>query len=56
MTAARSLAEPTFGAIVSAAAEDRAQALGAVWRLIARGMLVADLTGPLKLDSVVRPS
>jgi len=56
MRAARSLAEPTFGMIVSAAAADRAQALGAVWRLIARGKLVADLTRPLRLDSAVRPS
>jgi len=56
MIAARSLAEPTFGAIVSAASQDRVQALGAVWRLIARGMLVADLTRPLRLDSMVRTS
>ncbi len=55
MAAARSLSEPTFGAVVSAAAEDRAQALGAVWRLIARGRLHADLTRPVLLDSMVRP-
>lgn len=52
---ARSLPAPTFGAIVSAMAEDRAQALGAVWRLIARGLLLTDLTRPVLLDSVVRP-
>lgn len=56
MTAARSLSEPTFGAIVSAASPDRVQALGAVWRLLARGMLVADLTRPVRIDSVVRAS
>lgn len=56
MTAARSLAEPTFGAIVSAASQDRVQALGAVWRLIARGMLVADLTRPIRIDTMVRAS
>lgn len=56
MTAARSLAEPTFGAIVCAASQDRVQALGAVWRLIARGMLVADLTRPIRIDSMVRTS
>jgi hypothetical protein len=55
MAAARSLPAPTFGAVVSAAAEDRAQALGAVWRLIARGLLLVDLTKPVLLDSVVRP-
>lgn len=55
MATARSLATPTFGAVASAAAEDRAQALGAVWRLIARGLLDADLTRPVLLDSVVRP-
>lgn len=56
MTAARSLAEPTFGAIVCAASQDRVQALGAVWRLIARGMLVADLTRPICIDTMVRTS
>lgn len=56
MTAARSLTEPTFGAIVSAASQDRVQALGAVWRLIARGMLVADLTQPIRIDTMVRAS
>ena len=55
IAAARSLAAPTFGAVVSAAAEDRGQALGAVWRLIARGLLLADLTKPVLLDSTVRP-
>jgi TnsA-like endonuclease N terminal len=55
MAAARSLTAPTFGAVVNAAAEDRGQALGAVWRLIARGLLLADLTKPVLLDSVVRP-
>lgn len=56
MTAARSLTEPTFGAIVNAASQDRVQALGAVWRLIARGMLVADLTRPIRIDTMVRAS
>ena len=55
LAAARSLPEPTFGTIVSAAAEDRAQALSVVWRLIARGLLVIDLTKPVLFDSVVRP-
>ncbi len=54
MTAARSLAVPTFGAIVGAASPDRVQALGAVWRLIARGVLVADLTRPIQTDTMVR--
>ncbi|TCT00178.1 TnsA endonuclease-like protein [Aquabacter spiritensis] len=56
MMAARSLAEPTFGAIVSAASQDRVQALGAVWRLLARGALVADLSRPVAFDTVVRAS
>lgn len=55
LTAARSLTAPTFGVVVSSASEDRAQALGAVWRLIARGLLYADLTRPVLLDSAVRP-
>ena len=55
MTAARSLPAPTFGLVASAAAEDRAQALGAVWRLIARGLLQADLTRPVLHDTMVRP-
>lgn len=54
MAAARSLAEPTFGAIVNAASPERAQALGAVWRLLARGMLVADLTRPIDFNTSVR--
>lgn len=55
MATARSLPAPTFGAIVSAVAEDRAQTLGAIWRLIARGLLLTDLTKPVLLDSLVRP-
>ncbi|WP_336966819.1 TnsA endonuclease N-terminal domain-containing protein [Sphingobium aquiterrae] len=54
MMAARSLAAPTFGAVVGAASQDRVQALGVVWRLIARGMLVADLSRSIRVDTLVK--
>lgn len=54
LRAARSLSDPTFGRIVDAMSCDRALALGAVWRLIARGALDTDLAAPIKLDSPVR--
>jgi hypothetical protein len=39
-----SLPDPTFGALVAAVRHDRAAVLGALWRMIARGELHADLT------------
>ncbi len=54
LRAARSLSDPTFGRIVDAMSCDRASALGAVWRLIARGALNTDLAAPIRLDSPVK--
>ena len=54
LRAVGSLHEPTFGAIVGAMSGDRAEALGAVWRLIAHGALHIDVASPVRLDSPVR--
>ena len=54
LRAARSLSDPTFGRIVDAMSCERASALGAVWRLIARGALSTALAVPIRLDSPVR--
>jgi hypothetical protein len=51
---ARSLPNPTFGQIVDGMSCDRATALGAVWRLIARGGLSVDLARAIHLNSPVR--
>jgi len=50
----RMLGEPTFGDLVGALPGERAQSLGAVWRLIARGTLRVDLAAPVHLGSVLR--
>ncbi len=39
--------DPTFGALVSAMPGERAAVLGALWRMIARGELRADLSVPI---------
>jgi hypothetical protein len=46
-----SLPDPTFGALVAAVRHDRAVVLGALWRMIARGELHADLTVPIGLQT-----
>ena len=42
-----SLPDPTFGRLFAAVHRDRAAVLGALWRMIARGELRADLTVPI---------
>ncbi|WP_245322584.1 TnsA endonuclease N-terminal domain-containing protein [Bradyrhizobium valentinum] len=54
LQAARTLCDPTFERIVDAMCCDRAMALGAVWRLIARGALKVDLAAPIHPSSPVR--
>lgn len=46
-----SLPDPTFGALVAAVRHDRAAVLGALWRMIAREELRADLTVPIGLQT-----
>jgi hypothetical protein len=46
-----SLPDPTFGALVAAVRHDRAAVLGALWRMIARGELRADLAVPIGLQT-----
>lgn len=46
-----SLPDPTFGKLVAAMRHDRAAVLGALWRMIARGELRADLTTPIGFQS-----
>lgn len=50
-SAFNSLADPTFGALVAAVRHDRAAVLGALWRMIARGELRADLAAPIGLQT-----
>lgn len=50
-TAFDSLADPTFGALAAAVPHERAAVLGALWRMIARGELRADLTVPIGLQT-----
>ena len=45
--AIRSLSEPTFGELVAMLPNDRGSVLGALWRMIARSDLRADLTAPI---------
>jgi hypothetical protein len=56
LSVARALPAPTFGEVVAAMPGDRAAALAAVWRAIARGFLLADLAAPVHRDTPVRPS
>lgn len=51
--AAKQIETPTFGRVVEAVKGDRAQVLGAVWRLIARGELIVDLSEPIGLATMV---
>jgi hypothetical protein len=53
-TAARQIEAPTFGQIVEAINGDRARVLGTLWRLIARGELIVDLSEPIGLTTRVR--
>jgi len=52
-TAARQIEAPTFGQIVEAINGDRARVLGTLWRLIARGELIVDLSEPIGLTTRV---
>jgi len=56
LSIARALPTPTFGEIVAAMPGDRAAALTAVWRAIARGLLLVDLAAPVHRDTPVRAS
>lgn len=47
----RHLHAPTFGRVVEAMPVDRRQALAAVWRLMARGTLRAELSEPITFDT-----
>jgi len=52
-TAARQIEAPTFGQIVEAINGARARVLGTLWRLIARGELIVDLSEPIGLTTRV---
>lgn len=45
--AVRALSEPTFGELVAMLPKDRGSVLGALWRMIARSDLRADLSAPI---------
>ena len=53
MTIVRSLAAPTFGAVLAALPANRSLALATLWRLIARGALSVELSVPINFDSPV---
>lgn len=48
-----SMAEPTLGTLVEAVPVERAEALGAIWRMIARGALRVELTVPVRMNARV---
>lgn len=48
-----SMSEPTLGALVEAAQVGRAEALGAIWRMIARGALRVELAAPIAMNARV---
>jgi TnsA endonuclease N terminal len=48
------LPDPTFGALAAAVPGERGAILGALWRMIARGELRADLTVPIGLHTPLR--
>lgn len=54
VSVARALPAPTLGQIVAAMPGDRAAAITAVWRAIARGLLLVDLAAPVHRDTPVR--
>lgn len=54
LTHAYTLGHPTFGNL-SVAIANRRFALATIWRLIARGSLLVDLSTPITLDSELRP-
>jgi hypothetical protein len=51
--AAKQIETPTFGRVVDAINGDRTQVLATVWRLIARGELMVDLSEPIGLATAV---
>lgn len=48
-----SLSDPTLARLAAAVPVDRAVALGAIWRMIARGALRMDLAVPIGMDAPV---
>lgn len=53
ITVVRSLAAPTFGAVLAALPANRSLALATLWRLIARGALRVELSAPIDFDTPV---
>jgi hypothetical protein len=53
LNAVRTLVTPTLGELVAAGPLDRATALSTVWRMMARGLLRADLTEVVQIDAPV---
>jgi TnsA endonuclease N terminal len=47
------LSEPMLGTLVEAVQVERAEALGAIWRMIARGALRMELTTPISMNARV---
>lgn len=47
------MSEPTLGALVEAIQVERAEALGAIWRMVARGTLRVELTVPIGMNARV---
>ena len=48
-----SMSEPTLGALLEAIQIERAEVLGALWRMIARGALRVELTEPIGMNARV---
>jgi hypothetical protein len=53
LQATRRLATPTFGRLIEALPLERAVALSTAWRMIAQGLLGADLTAVVRFDTRV---
>lgn len=53
LTAVGSLEKPTFGQLVAALEVNRSVAVATVWRLIARGQLLVDITTPITLNTML---
>jgi TnsA endonuclease N terminal len=53
VSAARRLAAPTFGAVLSAVPADRPSVLATLWCLLARGALYVDLSLPITPGSII---
>jgi TnsA-like endonuclease N terminal len=53
LEAVGSMERPTFGQVVAAPRVNRAAAVATVWRLIARGQLLVDITTPITLNTML---